>query len=67
MVVYQGASPLESVCPRWRGLVREVLRDITEPILTAGAQEWVSAGYADGAAGRTMSTDEAGKRLGIDD
>jgi len=47
--------------------VREVLRDTTEPILTPGAQEGVSEGYADVAAGRTMSTDEARERLGIDD
>lgn len=45
--------------------VREVLRDTTEPILTAGAQEGVSEGYADVAAGRTMSTNEARERLGI--
>jgi len=48
-------------------LIREVLRDTTEPILTPGAQEGVSEGYADVAAGRTMSTDEARKRLGIDE
>jgi len=47
--------------------IREVLRDTTEPILTPGAQEGVSEGYADIAAGRTMSTDEARERLGIDD
>lgn len=47
--------------------VREVLRDTTEPILTPGAQEGVSEGYADVAAGRTMSTDEARDRLGIDE
>lgn len=47
--------------------VREVLRDTTEPILTPGAEEGVSEGYADVAAGRTMSTDEARERLGIDD
>jgi metal-responsive CopG/Arc/MetJ family transcriptional regulator len=47
--------------------IREVLRDTTEPILTPGAQEGVSEGYADVAAGRTMSTDEARERLGIDD
>ena len=46
--------------------VREVLRDTTEPILTPGAQEGVSEGYADVAASRTMSTDEARERLGID-
>ncbi|AXG06348.1 type II toxin-antitoxin system Phd/YefM family antitoxin [Haloplanus rubicundus] len=46
--------------------VREVLRDTTEPILTPGAQEGVSEGYADVAAGRTMSSDEARERLGID-
>lgn len=33
--------------------VREVLRDTTGPILTLGAQEGVSEGYADVAAGRT--------------
>jgi len=37
--------------------IREVLRDTAEPILTPGAQEGVSEGYADAAAGRTMSTD----------
>ena len=46
--------------------IREVLRDTTEPILTPGAEEGVSAGYADVAAGRTMSTDEARERLGVD-
>jgi len=46
--------------------VREVLRDTTEPILTPGAKEGVSEGYADVAAGRTMSTDEARERLGLD-
>jgi PHD/YefM family antitoxin component YafN of YafNO toxin-antitoxin module len=45
--------------------IRAVLRDTTEPILTPGAQEGVSEGYADVAAGRTMSTDEARERLGI--
>lgn len=46
--------------------VREVLRDTTEPILTPGAQEGVSAGYSDVAAGRTLSTEAARDRLGID-
>ncbi|QLH84090.1 ribbon-helix-helix domain-containing protein [Halosimplex pelagicum] len=47
--------------------VREVLRDTTEPILTAGARDGVSEGYADVAAGRTMSADEARERLGLDE
>ncbi|GAB6878789.1 type II toxin-antitoxin system Phd/YefM family antitoxin [Halorubrum gandharaense] len=47
--------------------VRAVLRDLTDPTLTSGAQEGVSEGYADAAAGRTMSMDEARKRLGIDE
>jgi len=47
--------------------IREVLRDTTEPILTPGAQEGVSQGYADVAAGRTMSISEAKDRLGIED
>ena len=47
--------------------VREVLRDTTEPILTPGAQEGVSRGYADVPAGRTMSISEAKDRLGIED
>lgn len=47
--------------------IREVLRDTTEPILTSGAQEGISEGYADVAAGRTMSTDEAKTRLGVDE
>lgn len=46
--------------------VREVLRDTTEPILTPGAKEGVSQGYADVAAGRTMSLSEAKDRLGIE-
>ncbi|USZ71444.1 ribbon-helix-helix domain-containing protein [Natronosalvus halobius] len=46
--------------------IREVLRDTTEPILTPGAQEGISEGYADVAAGRTMSISEAKNRLGID-
>ena len=46
--------------------IREVLRDTTEPILTPGAKEGISEGYADVAAGRTTSTDEARERLGID-
>lgn len=46
--------------------IREVLRDTTEPILTPGAQKGVSEGYADVGAGRTMSTDEARERLGLD-
>lgn len=47
--------------------IREILRDTTEPILTSGAQEGVSEGYADVAAGETMSTDEARKNLGVDE
>ena len=47
--------------------VREVLRDTTEPILTPGAEEGISEGYADVQVGRTMSTDEARERLGIDE
>jgi metal-responsive CopG/Arc/MetJ family transcriptional regulator len=46
--------------------VREVLRDTTEPILTPGAREGISEGYADVAAGRTMSMSEAKDRLGIE-
>ena len=47
--------------------IREVLRDTTEPILTPGAQKGIGEGYADLAAGRTMSTAEARDRLGIDE
>jgi len=47
--------------------IREVLRDTTEPILTPGAKEGVSQGYADVAAGRTMSVSEAKDRFGIED
>lgn len=47
--------------------VREVLRDATEPILTPGAREGITEGYADVAAGRTMSVDEARQYLGLDD
>lgn len=47
--------------------IREVLRDTTEPILTPGAQEGISQGYADVAAGRTIAISEAKDRLGIED
>ena len=47
-------------------VIREVLGDTTDPLLTPGAQAGVSEGYADVAAGRTMSTDDARERLGID-
>lgn len=53
--------------PNRSEFVREVLRDTTEPILTPGAKEGVAAGYGDVAADRTMSTDEARERLGIDE
>jgi len=46
--------------------VREVLRDTTEPILTPGAKEGIAQGYADVAAGRTMTPAEAKERLGIE-
>ncbi|WP_434522983.1 ribbon-helix-helix domain-containing protein [Halorubrum sp. AS12] len=46
--------------------VREVLRDTTGGILTPGAQEAVAEGYADVAAGRTMSMDEAREWLGVE-
>ena len=46
--------------------IRAVLRDTTEPMLTPAAQEGVFEGYADVAAGRTMSTDNARERLGVD-
>ncbi|WP_096393914.1 ribbon-helix-helix domain-containing protein [Halorubrum trapanicum] len=46
--------------------IREMLRDATEPILTSEAQEGVAEGYADVAAGRTMSTDVARERLGVE-
>jgi PHD/YefM family antitoxin component YafN of YafNO toxin-antitoxin module len=46
--------------------IREVLRDTTEPILTPGAQEGVSQGYADVAAGRTTSHEEMKRKFGID-
>ena len=52
--------------PNRSAFVRAVLWDITDPILTPGAQEGVSRGYADVAAGRTMSADEVRYRLGID-
>lgn len=45
----------------------KVLRDTTEPLLTPGAREGVAQGYSDVASGRTMSTDEATQRLGIDE
>jgi PHD/YefM family antitoxin component YafN of YafNO toxin-antitoxin module len=47
--------------------IREVLRDTTEPILTPGAQEGISQGYADVAAGRTASHEEMKERFGLDD
>ena len=51
--------------PNRSEFIREVLRDTTEPILTPGAKEGVSAGYADVASGRTMSVSEARARLGL--
>lgn len=47
--------------------VRELLRDTTEPILTPGAQEGLSKGYADVAAGRTTSHEEMKKQFGLDE
>lgn len=47
--------------------IREVLRDTTEPILTPGAQEGVSQGYADVAAGRTASHEAMKEQFDIDD
>lgn len=52
--------------PNRSEFVREVLRDTTEPILTPGAQEGISEGYADIAAGRTTTTTQARERLGLD-
>ena len=46
--------------------VQDILRDTTEPILTPDAQEAVAKGYADAAAGRTVSHDEMKERFGID-
>ena len=46
--------------------VREVLRDTTEPILTPGAREGVSQGYADVAAGRTTSHEEMKQKFDVD-
>jgi PHD/YefM family antitoxin component YafN of YafNO toxin-antitoxin module len=40
--------------------------DVVTLDVTPGAQRGVSEGYADLAAGRTMSTDEARNRLGIE-
>lgn len=53
--------------PNRSEFIREVLRDTTEPILTPGAQEGVSQGYADVAAGRTTSHEEMKEKFGIDD
>lgn len=53
--------------PNRSEFVREVLRDATEPILTPTAQEQVAKGYADVAAGRTVSHEEMTKRFGIDE
>lgn len=47
--------------------IREVLRDTTEPILTPEAQERVEQGYADVAAGRTVTPEEMKCRFDIDD
>jgi len=53
--------------PNRSEFVREVLRDTAEPVLTPGAKEGITEGYADVAAGRTMSAAEARERLGIDE
>jgi len=47
--------------------VREVLRDTTEPILTPGAKEGIAQGYADVAAGRTMTHEEMKEKYDVDD
>jgi len=47
--------------------VREVLRDTTEPILTPGAEDGISKGYADVAAGRTTSHEEMKRTFGVDE
>ncbi|MFW5965518.1 MAG: ribbon-helix-helix domain-containing protein [Halodesulfurarchaeum sp.] len=52
--------------PNRSEFIREVLRDTTEPILTPGAQEGLSKGYADVASGRTTSHEEMRKQFGID-
>lgn len=52
--------------PNRSEFVREVLRETTEPILTPGAQEGISEGYADIAAGRTMTLAQAREQLGLD-
>lgn len=52
--------------PNRSEFVREVLRDTAEPVLTPGAEEGIAEGYADVAAGRTMSTSEARERLNLD-
>ena len=51
--------------PNRSEFIREVLRDTTEPILTPGAREGLSAGYADLAAGRTTSHKEMKARFGL--
>lgn len=53
--------------PNRSEFVREVLRDTAEPILTPGAKEGITEGYADIAAERTMSAAEARERLGLDE
>lgn len=47
--------------------VRDLLNDVTDPILTPGAMRGLAKGYADLAAGRTMSPEEVKSRLGIDE
>lgn len=51
--------------PNRSEFIREVLRDTTEPILTPGAQGGISEGYADVAAGRTVTPEQARERLGL--
>lgn len=51
--------------PNRSAFIRAVLEETTEPILTKGAQQGVAEGYADVAAGRTISCETAKEKLGI--
>lgn len=53
--------------PNRSEFIRDVLRDATNPMLTADALRRIAAGIEDVEQGRTVSFEEAKERLGLDE
>ncbi|WP_135824709.1 ribbon-helix-helix domain-containing protein [Halorussus ruber] len=53
--------------PNRSEFIRDVLRDATNPMLTADALRQLAEGVEDVEQGRTVSLDEAKERLGLDE